>query len=105
MMSRTVPLIVNIFVTSLARIGLHEELTGNPFTAIHLRRAGEKWSGGTVTFAVHSERGERRILDARMPAPTSFAEVARSRRQHCQRTEYNNDADSSMTKDPPARSH
>src|SRR5438270_11700341 len=54
MVGRTVPLVVNILMTALAGIGLHEELAGNFLFAVNLRRTGEEISLRPVALAIHA---------------------------------------------------
>src|SRR5271155_29101 len=100
MMGRTVPLIVNVLVTALAGIRLHEELAGNLFTAVDLRGTGEKRAGGAVAFSVHGEGRQPWIFNPRMLVPTSFAKVASNRRKHHQHREDGGNANSGMTRQP-----
>src|ERR1700682_2227189 len=88
MVSRAVPLVVDIFVAALAGIRLHEELAGNLFSAIHLRGTGKKWAGGAVAFAVHGDGRKGGIFNASMLVPAGFAEIASDGRQHRQHGEY-----------------
>src|ERR1700679_292565 len=64
MMRRTVPLLVDIRVAALARIGFREVTCGNMSVIGGLCRAGKKWALRSVTFVVHRRRGNRRIFDA-----------------------------------------
>src|SRR5260370_39438578 len=98
MVSRTVPLVVDIFVAALAGIRLHEELAGNFFSAIHLRGTGEKWAGGAVAFAVHADGRKGGICNVSVLVPARFAEVASDRRQHRQHDEYGGNAKDSVTR-------
>src|SRR6266404_1912365 len=100
MVSRTVPLVVDILVTALAGIRLHEELAGNLFSAIDLRGTGKKWAGGAVAFAVHGDRRKGGIFNASMPVPARFSEIASDGRQHRQHGEYGGNAQSGMTGEP-----
>src|SRR5260370_32506287 len=100
MVSRTVPLVVDIFVAALAGIRLHEELAGNFFSAIHLRGTGKKWAGGAVAFAVHADGRKGEICNASMLVPGAFAEIGsegRQRRQHC---EDSGNGKNGMTRQP-----
>src|SRR5947209_17738371 len=69
MVGRAEPLVVNIFVAALARIGLHEELAGNFLFAVNLRRTGEEISLRTVSLAIHAVGRHLGILNsiARLP--------------------------------------
>src|SRR5258707_14209267 len=96
MVSRTVPLVVDILVTAFAGIRLHEELAGNLFSAIHLRGTGKKWAGGAVAFAVHADGRKGGIFNASMLVPAGFAEIASDRRQHCQHGEEGGNANASV---------
>src|ERR1700681_4126552 len=100
MVGRTVPLIVDILVTALAGIRLHEELAGNLFSAIHLRGTGKKWAGGAVAFAVHADGRKDGIFNASMLVPAGFAEIASDGRQHRQHGEYGGNAKDGMTGQP-----
>src|ERR1700716_2960101 len=100
MVSRAVPLIVDILVTTLAGIRLHEELAGNFFSAIHLRRTRKKWAGGAVAFAVHADGRKGGIFNPSMLVPAGFAEIASDRRQHRQHGEYGGDAKNGATRQP-----
>src|SRR6202521_6479805 len=102
MVSRTVPLIVDILVTALAGIRLHEELAGNLFSAIHLRGTGKKWAGGAVAFAVHANGRKGGIFNASMLVPARFAEIASDGRQHRQHGEYGGNAKNGMRGHPSA---
>src|ERR1700675_639609 len=102
MVSRTVPLIVDILVTALAGIRLHEELAGNLFSAIHLRGTGRKWAGGAVAFAVHANGRKGGIFNASMLVPARFAEIASDGRQHRQHGEYGGNAKNGMMGEPSA---
>src|ERR1700731_1798100 len=98
MVSRTVPLIVDILVTALAGIRLHEELAGNLFSAIHLRGAGEKWAGGAVAFAVHADGRKGGIFNASMLVPAGFAEIASNGREHRQQCEHGRNRNDSVAR-------
>src|ERR1700704_4723931 len=98
MVSRTVPLIVDVLVAALAGVRLHEELAGNLFSAIDLRGTGEKWAGGAVAFAVHADGRKGGIFNASMLVPAGFAEIARDGRQHRQHDEYGGNAKNSVTR-------
>src|SRR3981189_3231902 len=100
MVSRTVPLVVDIFVAALAGIRLHEELAGNLFSAIDLRGTGEKWAGGAVAFAVHADGRKGGIFNASMLVPAGFAEIASDRRQHRQHRKHRCDAKNGVTGQP-----
>src|ERR1700694_3577589 len=101
MVSRAVPLIVDFLVTALAGIRLHEELAGNLFSAIHLRGTGEKWAGGAVAFAIHTDGRKGGIFDASMLVPAALAEIASDGRQHRQHGEYGGNAGDSVTGQTP----
>src|SRR5882762_1927582 len=98
MVSRTVPLVVDIFVAALAGIRLHEELAGNLFSAVHLRGTGKKWAGGAVAFAVHADGRKGGIFNPSMLVPARFAEIASDGRQHRQHGEYRCDAKNGVTR-------
>src|SRR5260370_4290052 len=100
MVSRTVPLVVDIFVAALAGIRLHEELAGNFFSAIHLRGTGKKWAGGAVAFAVHAHGWKGGIFNASMLVPASFTEIASDGRQHRQHCEDSGNAKNGKTRQP-----
>src|SRR6202163_217405 len=102
MVGRTVPLIVDILVTALAGIRLHEELAGNFFSAIHLCGTGKKWAGGAVAFAIHADGRKGGIFNASMLVPAGFAEIASDGRQHRQHGEYGGNAKKGMTGHPSA---
>src|ERR1700688_2373785 len=100
MVSRAVPLIVDILMTALAGIRLHEELAGNLFSAVHLRGAGEKWAGGAVALAVHADGRKGGIFNASMLVPASFAEIASDGRQYRQHGDYGGHTKNGMTRQP-----
>src|SRR5207237_10299214 len=100
MVGRTVPLVVDILVAALAGIRFHEELAGNFFSAIDLRRTGEKWASGAVAFAVHAAGRKGGIFNASMLVPARFAEIASDGRQHREHREYGGDAKNSVTRYP-----
>src|ERR1700686_461493 len=102
MVSRAVPLVVDILVTALARVRLHEELAGNLFSAIDLRGAGKKWAGRAVAFAVHADGWKGGIFNPSMLVPAAFAEIASDGRQHRQHGEYGGNAKNGMTGHPSA---
>src|ERR1700683_198641 len=77
MVRRTEPLVVDIFVTTLARVGFHEELAGNLLLAVNLRGTGEERAFGAVAFAVHVVGRHDGILNATARLPT-FTHVARA---------------------------
>src|SRR6266481_10085389 len=98
MVSRAVPLVVNILVAALAGVRLHEELAGNLFSAIDLCGTGKKWAGGAVAFAVHADRRKGGIFNASMLVPAAFAEIASDGRQHRQHGEYGGNANDGVTR-------
>src|SRR6266403_7146 len=98
MVSRAVPLVIDILVATLAGIRLHEELAGNLFSAIHLRGTGKKWAGGAVAFAVHGDGRKAGIFNASMLVPARFSEIASDGRQHRQHGEYGSNAKDSVTR-------
>src|SRR6266403_85993 len=98
MVSRTVPLIVDVLVAALAGVRLHEELAGNLVSAIHLRGTGKKWAGGAVAFAVHGDGRKGGIFNASMLVPPCFSEIASDGRQHRQHGEYGSNAKDSVTR-------
>src|SRR6267378_5960247 len=100
MVGRAVPLIVDILVTALAGIRLHEELAGNLFSAIHLRGTGKKWAGGAVAFAVHADGRKGGTFNASMLVPAGFAEIASDGRQHRQHRKHRCDAKNGVTGQP-----
>ena len=100
MVGGAVPLIVNIFMAALAGIGFHEELAGNFFAPVDLRGAREEWAAGAIAFAIHRERWELRILNARVPVPAGFAEITSRRRENGQNCEHGYDAQSSVAREP-----
>src|ERR1700704_5348914 len=100
MMSRTVPLIVDIFMAAFAGIRLHEELAGNLFSAIHLCGTGEKRTGRAVAFAVHGDGRKGGIFNASMLVPAGFADIASYGRQHRQHGEYGGYAKNGATRQP-----
>src|SRR6266851_5523507 len=102
MVSRTVPLVVDILVTAFAGIRLHEELAGNLFSAIHLRGTGKKWAGRAVAFAVHADGRKRGIFNASMLVPASFAEIVSDGRQHRQHGKHGGNAKNGATGEPSA---
>src|SRR5207302_3312920 len=71
---RAGPLRINVNVTALAGVGLHEILRGNLAAVCGLRRAGKEKSLRAIAFAVHGGRWHLRILDAVRAWPTHFAE-------------------------------
>src|SRR5437660_12918693 len=77
MVRRTEPLVVDVLVTALAGVGLHEELAGNLLFAVDLRGAGKERALGAVALAVHGFRRHGGVLytAARVPA---FADVPRA---------------------------
>src|ERR1700723_712064 len=97
MVGRAIPLLVDIFMTALAGVRFHEELAGNFFASIDLRRTGEKRAGGAIAFAIHGEGGKRGILEAGVLAPASFAEIGSRWRERGQQRDNDYDAQSSMT--------
>src|ERR1700688_3596507 len=102
MVSRAVPLVVNIFVAALAGVGLHEELARNFFSAIDLCGTGEEWAVGGVAFIVHGEGRKRRMFDAAVLVPASFTEIAGYWREHCQHSEHGGNSNHSVTRQPLA---
>src|SRR6266403_690962 len=98
MVSRAVPLVVDILVAALAGVRLHEELAGNLFSAIDLRGTGKKWAGGAVAFAVHADGRKGGIFNASMPVPACFSEIASDGCQHRQHGEYGGNANDSVTR-------
>src|SRR6267154_1550367 len=88
MVRRAEPLIVDIFVTALAGVGLHEELAGNFPLAINLRGTGEERTLGAVAFAVHVVGRHRGILNTRTRLP-AFADVAGAVSDTCQEAQTN----------------
>src|SRR5580658_3400539 len=70
MVRRAEPLVVDIFVTTLARIGLHEELAGNFLLAIDLRGTRKERARRPIALAVHVVGRHRGILDAAPRLPT-----------------------------------
>src|SRR6266478_5189023 len=98
MVSRAVPLVVDILVAALAGIRLHEELAGNLFSAIDLRGTGKKWAGGAVAFAIHADGRKGGIFNASTLVPPGFAEIASDGRQHRQQGEYGGNANDSVTR-------
>src|SRR5882762_6840529 len=105
MVSRTVPLVVNILVAALAGVRLHEELAGNLFSAIDLRGTGKKWTGGAVAFAVHADGRKGGIFNASMLVPAGFAEITSDGRQHCDHGEYGSNAKNGAMGEPSAIPH
>src|SRR5579872_4340206 len=86
MMRGAEPLVIDIFVATLAGVGLHKKLAGNFLLAVNLRRAGEECALGAVAFSIHVARGHDGILNAvtRLPA---FANVVRAESNSRQRRE------------------
>src|SRR5579863_143459 len=82
MVSRTEPLVVNIFVTALAGVRLHKKLARNPLLAINLRGTGKEWAIGPIPFAVHILRRHGWILNAGTRLPT-LADVVRAVTDGC----------------------
>src|ERR1700675_4864659 len=105
MVSRTVPLIVDILVTALAGIRFHEELAGNLFSAIDLRGTGKKWAGGAIAFAVHADGRKGGIFNPSMLVPARFVEIASDGRQHCEHGEYGGNAKNGAMGEPSAIPH
>ena len=72
---RAVPLRINVGVAALAGVGFHEILRGDVDRVLGLRGAGEEFSVGTVTLAVHGVGRHQRIDDAigACVAPADFA--------------------------------
>src|ERR1035437_66933 len=102
MVSRAVPLVIDILMTALAGIRFHEKLAGNLFSAIDLCGAGKKWPAGAVAFAVHGDGRQGRIFNAPTLRPASFSKVASHGSQHRQHNDYGGNANSSMTAEPSA---
>src|SRR6202140_1881112 len=102
MMSRAVPLVIDILVTALAGIRLHEELAGNFLSAVDLRGAGKKWAGGAVAFAIHADGRKGGIFNPSMLVPAAFAEIASNGRQHRQQCEHGGNAKNGMMGHPSA---
>ncbi len=102
MVGRAVPLIIDIFVTALAGIGLHEELAGNFFSAIDLSGTWEERTGGPVALVIHGEWRQRRILYASALRPASIAKVVRSWRQRHQNGHNDRNSNCNMTWQPSA---
>src|SRR5271169_5145205 len=75
MVSRTEPLVVDVFVAALAGVRLHEELAGDFLLAVDLRRTREERAFGAVAFPVHVVGWHCRILYA-VPRLPAFADVA-----------------------------
>src|ERR1700731_5488131 len=98
MVSRAVPLVVDILMTALARLRLHKELAGNLFSAIDLRGTGKKWAGGAVAFAVHADGRKGRIFNASMLVPAGFAEIASDGREHRQQCEHGRNRNDSVAR-------
>src|SRR5450755_1933258 len=73
--SRAGPLLVNVGVAALARVGLHEKLAGNFLLAVNLGGAGEKVALRAVAFVVHGFGRVGRILDDCVILPASVARV------------------------------
>src|SRR5208337_593286 len=97
MVGRAIPLLVDVLVTALAGIRLHEELARNFLSTIHLCGTGEKWAGGTVAFAVHGEGRQGWIFNASMLGPASFAEIASHGREYRQHNKDGCNSKNSMT--------
>ena len=75
MVGRAEPLVIDIFMATLAGIGLHEEFAGDFLPSVHLGRTGEECSLGAIAFAIHAGGGHRGILNPRMHLPTGFAYI------------------------------
>src|SRR6266571_1007815 len=78
-MRRAEPLVIDVFVTTLAGVRLHEELAGNFLTAVDLRRTWEKRAFGTVALAVHDGRRHLGIFNASTILPAGISQVPSSR--------------------------
>src|ERR1700730_7357017 len=104
MMRRTEPLVVDVFVTALAGLRLHEKLAGNFLLAVDLRRTGEERTLGAVAFAIHVVGRHGGILDAaaRLPA---FANVARAEAEGSEHEEAYYDAEGGYGNAAGAASH
>src|SRR6266567_3221535 len=89
MMRRAEPLVVNIFVTTLTGIRLHEKLAGNLLLPINLCRTREERALRPVAFPIHVVGRHRRILNAIARLPTlahimrTVAQTCKHRQTHC----------------------
>src|SRR5437660_744586 len=72
-----IPVVVHVFMAALTAIGFHEKLAGDMSSADHLSRAGEECSLGPISFCLHSERSNRRVLNHVTCQPVPFAQRAR----------------------------
>src|SRR5580765_1120 len=98
MVRGTEPLVVDVFVTALAGIGLHEKLTGNFLFAVHLRRTRKERTFGAVAFAIHVVGRHGRVLNAvaRFPTATNVARCVTNSYEHGE-TEHNTDGASGQS--------
>src|ERR1700723_1966629 len=97
MVGRAIPLLVDIFMTALAGVRFHEELAGNFFASIDLRRTGEKRAGGAIAFAIHGERRKSGFWEGGVRAPAILGEMGSRWRERGQQRDNDYDAQSSMT--------
>src|SRR3954470_836872 len=80
-MDRTEPLVIHVLVASLARLRFHEELAGNFFAPVNLRRAWEKWPLRAVTLGIHGSRRHRGVLNGETLLPARLAHIPGASRQ------------------------
>src|SRR6185369_2831353 len=82
------PLVVNVLVATLARVGLHEELAGDFLSAVNLRGTGKEWPLGSIAFFVHRRWRICGVLDAGAIFPSRSAEIPRTKPEN---PEHNQD--------------
>src|SRR5260370_27837970 len=81
------PLLVNISVAALARVGLHEKLAGNFLVSVNLGRAGKEIALRTVALIVHGFWRIGGDLNAGVTLPAGAARVPSSGAQSRNREE------------------
>src|SRR5882757_6484106 len=77
MVHRAEPLVIDVFVTTLAGVGLHEKLAGNLLLSVDLSGARKEGALGPVALGVHIVGWHGGILDAPTGLP-AFTNVART---------------------------
>src|SRR5436305_15192907 len=69
-----IPVVVHVFMAALAAIRFHEKFAGDMSSADHLSRAGEECSLGSISFCLHSERSDWRVLNHMSREPLPFVQ-------------------------------